>query len=329
MGEVYLAEHQLMKRPVAIKVIRPEKAHDPQTLKRFEREVRATSRLSHWNTVEIFDYGQTEDGAFYYVMEYLPGLSLAELVQRYGPVAPERAVHLLAGACEVAAENQLEEAERRAWAKRAVEEYQELIRRSPGGFIRPGEAALWMPVPRLASARISALVKKYGPETYDGVARAAAADLKKAGKNPAALQAVIALYPGSPAALEALDLVAGTAAAQGKWTAAATAWIDMRSRMGERWTPAHQRRLHDAWEKAGDAERLLKELKWAEDLFKKDARVGSEENAPTVEEHLAAMRKLATMDSADSNFKARYEMALQGDPEAAAIHGEIKHLLEL
>ena len=73
MGEVYLAEHQLMKRPVAIKVIRPEKAGDPRTLARFEREVRATAKLSHWNNIDIFDYGRAADGTFYYVMEYLPG----------------------------------------------------------------------------------------------------------------------------------------------------------------------------------------------------------------------------------------------------------------
>jgi len=100
MGEVYLAEHQLMKRPCAIKVIRPGKAHDPRALARFEREVRATARLSHWNTVEIFDYGSTDDGTFYYVMEYLPGLSLADLVERYGPLPPERVIYLLAQACD-------------------------------------------------------------------------------------------------------------------------------------------------------------------------------------------------------------------------------------
>ena len=86
MGEVYLAEHQMMKRPCAIKLIRPGKAADPQALARFEREVRATAKLSHWNTIEIFDYGRTDDGTFYYVMEYLPGLSLAELVDKHGPL---------------------------------------------------------------------------------------------------------------------------------------------------------------------------------------------------------------------------------------------------
>ena len=100
MGEVYLAEHQLLKRPCALKVIRPGKADDPKVLARFEREVRATAALSHWNTVEIFDYGRTEDGTFYYVMEYLPGLSLSELVERYGPLPAARVIYLLRQTCD-------------------------------------------------------------------------------------------------------------------------------------------------------------------------------------------------------------------------------------
>lgn len=100
MGEVYLAEHQLLKRPCAIKVIRPGKADDPKVLARFEREVRATAGLSHWNTVEIFDYGRTEDGTFYYVMEYLPGFSLSELVERYGPLPSGRVIYLLRQTCD-------------------------------------------------------------------------------------------------------------------------------------------------------------------------------------------------------------------------------------
>jgi serine/threonine-protein kinase len=104
MGEVYLAEHQLLKRPCMIKLIRPDKAGDAKTLARFQREVRATAKLSHWNTVEIFDYGCTADGTFYYVMEYLPGMSLAELVERYGPMPPERVIHLLRQACDALSE---------------------------------------------------------------------------------------------------------------------------------------------------------------------------------------------------------------------------------
>jgi serine/threonine-protein kinase len=104
MGEVYLAEHQMMKRPCAIKVIRPEKAGDPTNLARFEREVRLTARLSHWNTIDIFDYGQADDGTFYYVMEYLPGLSLKQLVSRFGPMCAGRTIFLLRQTCEALAE---------------------------------------------------------------------------------------------------------------------------------------------------------------------------------------------------------------------------------
>jgi serine/threonine protein kinase len=100
MGEVYLAEHQLLKRPCAIKVIRHDLIGNPRVFARFEREVRATAKLSHWNTIEIFDYGRNDDGAFYYVMEFLPGLSLAELVERFGPMPPARVIYLLRQACD-------------------------------------------------------------------------------------------------------------------------------------------------------------------------------------------------------------------------------------
>jgi serine/threonine-protein kinase len=99
MGEVYLAEHILLRRPCAVKVIRPERAGDPQHLRRFEREVQATAALTHPNTVEIYDYGHAADGTFYYAMEYLPGLTLEQLVGRHGPLPPGRAVHLLRQVC--------------------------------------------------------------------------------------------------------------------------------------------------------------------------------------------------------------------------------------
>ena len=95
MGEVFLAEHELLKRPCAVKLIRPEVVLRAGTIERFEREVRINATLSHPNTVEIFDYGRTEDGTYYYVMEYLPGMSLADLVERHGPLPPGRVVYLL------------------------------------------------------------------------------------------------------------------------------------------------------------------------------------------------------------------------------------------
>jgi serine/threonine-protein kinase len=100
MGEVFLAEHRMLKRPCAVKLIRAEQAGDPNVLARFEREVQMTARLSHWNTIEIYDYGRTEDGTFFYVMEYLPGLSLEDLIERHGPLPPERVIHLLRQTCQ-------------------------------------------------------------------------------------------------------------------------------------------------------------------------------------------------------------------------------------
>jgi hypothetical protein len=99
MGDVYLAEHEMMKRPCAIKLIRPDKAGDPRVLARFEREVRSTAKLSHWNSIDIFDYGRTADGTFYYVMEYLPGHNVGELVEKGGPLPINRLVYLMDQVC--------------------------------------------------------------------------------------------------------------------------------------------------------------------------------------------------------------------------------------
>lgn len=99
MGEVFLAEHVLLRRPCAVKVIRPEQAGDPAVLRRFLREVQATATLTHPNTVQVFDYGQAADGTLFYAMEYLEGLSLEQLVTQHGPLPPARAVHVLRQLC--------------------------------------------------------------------------------------------------------------------------------------------------------------------------------------------------------------------------------------
>lgn len=107
MGEVYLAEHQLLKRPCAIKRIHPRFLNNPEQMRRFEREVQATAQLRHPNTVEIYDYGRAEDGTFYYVMEYLPGISLEELVVKHGQLPAGRIVHILRQACSALREAHL------------------------------------------------------------------------------------------------------------------------------------------------------------------------------------------------------------------------------
>jgi hypothetical protein len=92
MGEVHLARHALLRRPTAVKLLRHATAED---ILRFEREVQVCSRLTHPNTVTIYDYGRTAAGAFYCAMELLDGLDLDELVSRHGPVPPARVVNLL------------------------------------------------------------------------------------------------------------------------------------------------------------------------------------------------------------------------------------------
>ena len=99
MGDVYLAEHQLLKRKCAIKLIRRDRASDRRMLARFEREVKATAQLTHWNTVQVYDYGRTPNGTFYYAMEYLQGLNLRQLVDQFGPQSPARVVYILRQLC--------------------------------------------------------------------------------------------------------------------------------------------------------------------------------------------------------------------------------------
>ena len=105
MGEVWLAEHQMLARPAAVKLIRPamldvDAERVEVQLTRFEREAQATASLRSPHTINLYDFGRSEDGAFYYVMEFLDGLTLQQLVERFGPVPPERAAFLLAQACD-------------------------------------------------------------------------------------------------------------------------------------------------------------------------------------------------------------------------------------
>lgn len=113
MGEVYLAEHALLRRPTAVKLLRD--ASSASARDRFRREVQTASSLSHPNTVEIYDYGRTPDGVFYFAMEYVEGATLEDVVRATGPLPAERVLHLLA---QVA--GSLSEAHRRGLVHRDI-----------------------------------------------------------------------------------------------------------------------------------------------------------------------------------------------------------------
>ena len=103
MGEVWLARHQLLARSAAIKIVREAavgSGEDADTLRqRFSREAQATAQLQSPHTVQLFDFGMTDGGSFYYVMERLRGMDLQRMVERHGPLPWQRVVFLLKQAC--------------------------------------------------------------------------------------------------------------------------------------------------------------------------------------------------------------------------------------
>jgi eukaryotic-like serine/threonine-protein kinase len=93
MSQVYSGRHALLKRPIAIKILNP--GATDEGIKRFEREAQMASQLSHPNTVEIYDYGHTRAGELYYVMEFVDGVTLSDLVAREGALPAARIVYFL------------------------------------------------------------------------------------------------------------------------------------------------------------------------------------------------------------------------------------------
>ena len=97
MARVYLGRHALLKRPIAIKILKRQASDE--LIKRFQREVQLASQLAHSNTVDIYDYGHTSAGEFYYVMEYVDGITLSEMVAREGPLPIGRIIYFVRQIC--------------------------------------------------------------------------------------------------------------------------------------------------------------------------------------------------------------------------------------
>lgn len=99
MGSVYQAQQEPIDRLVAVKVLLGKLAEDDIAVKRFEQEARAVSKMQHPNTVTIYDYGKTEDGRLYIVMEFLKGRTLSDLLRKEGNLDPLRAVRIIRQVC--------------------------------------------------------------------------------------------------------------------------------------------------------------------------------------------------------------------------------------
>jgi serine/threonine-protein kinase len=99
MGEVFLAEHEAIGKQVAIKVLRSEHSQKTDVVERFRLEARSASRIQHPNVVQVFDFGQLEDGRFYLALEFLDGLDLAELLHKTRMIEPLRALYIALQLC--------------------------------------------------------------------------------------------------------------------------------------------------------------------------------------------------------------------------------------
>ena len=98
MGVVYRASHAHLRRPAAVKFLPLGRSRE-LAVARFEREVQTTAQLTHPNTIAIYDYGRTARGLFYYAMELLHGLTLQQLVKRYGPISDVRTAYIVEQVC--------------------------------------------------------------------------------------------------------------------------------------------------------------------------------------------------------------------------------------
>jgi len=161
MATIYLARHALLKRPTAVKVLKKTIGND-EFIHRFEREVQLASQLRHPNTVQIYDFGRNREGQPYYVMEYLEGLTLTELVRHTGPLPAGRVIHVLR---QVAAA--LREAHRRGIIHRDVKpDNIMLCRRGEDDFVKLLDFGLVKDIERDQTRDVTKQIKILGTPRY-------------------------------------------------------------------------------------------------------------------------------------------------------------------
>jgi hypothetical protein len=158
MGRVFLAEHRVMRRPVALKLLAPGQAGEPGAVQRLQREAQAAAALDHPNIVRAYDIDQ-DDGLHFLVLEYVAGVSLQDVVDRHGPLAVGRAVD-----CVRQAARGLEHAHRAGWIHRDVKPGNLLIDRH--GVVK----ILDMGLARLVAGRQKPLTRTFDVRNVLGTA---------------------------------------------------------------------------------------------------------------------------------------------------------------
>jgi serine/threonine-protein kinase len=194
MGDVYRAHDVLLDRPVAVKVLQPSLASDPDFVARFRAEARAAARLTHPNVVGVYDWGSADELTYYMVMEYVPGKDLHEVLAARGPLQPAQAVLVMAAVCDA-----LDAAHAGGLVHRDVKPENILIDRTGKVKVADFGIALAMDAERtLPGGVISGTLRYISPEQAEGERATPASDIWAAGAVLSELVTGRQTYDGSP-----------------------------------------------------------------------------------------------------------------------------------
>jgi eukaryotic-like serine/threonine-protein kinase len=195
MGDVYRAHDLLLDRPVAVKVLQPSLASDPDFVARFRAEARAAARLTHPNVVGVYDWGSADELTYYMVMEYVPGKDLREVLAARGPLQPGQAVQVMADVCDA-----LDAAHSGGLVHRDVKPENILIERTGKVKVADFGIALALDADKtLPGGVISGTLRYISPEQAEGEQATPASDIWAAGAVLCELLTGRQPYGGSPA----------------------------------------------------------------------------------------------------------------------------------